>query len=102
MRKSVLIYYEREKKTRERRTRQITHRGVTFNAVYINVMQNAFFIFIAAGISNLMTAIRWCQSKVDVRAVSWLRRLVAGLPPRRPEFDPGSVHLGFVVDKVAL
>jgi hypothetical protein len=24
------------------------------------------------------------------------------LPPRRPGFDPGSVHVGFVVDKVAL
>jgi hypothetical protein len=36
------------------------------------------------------------------RAVSWLRRLVAGLPQRRLGFDPGSVHVGFVVDKVAL
>jgi hypothetical protein len=36
------------------------------------------------------------------RAVPWLRRLVVGLPPRRPGFDPGSVHVGFVVDKVAL
>ena len=35
-------------------------------------------------------------------AVQWLRRLVAGLPARRPVFDPGSVHVGFVVDKVAL
>jgi hypothetical protein len=35
-------------------------------------------------------------------AVPWLRRLVAGLSPRRPGFDPGSVHLGFVVDKVVL
>jgi hypothetical protein len=34
--------------------------------------------------------------------VPWLRRLVAGLSPRRPEFDPGSVHVGFVVDTVAL
>jgi hypothetical protein len=33
---------------------------------------------------------------------SWLRRLVACLLPRRPGFDPGSVHVGFVVDKVAL
>jgi hypothetical protein len=33
------------------------------------------------------------------RAVPWLRRLFAGLSPR---FDPGSVHVGFVVDKVAL
>jgi hypothetical protein len=31
-----------------------------------------------------------------------LRRLVVGLPPRRPGFDPGSVRVGFVVDKVAL
>jgi hypothetical protein len=36
------------------------------------------------------------------KAVPWLRRLAAGLPPRRPGFDPGSVHVGFVVDKVAL
>jgi hypothetical protein len=35
-------------------------------------------------------------------AVPWLRRLAAGLPPWRPRFDPGSVHVGFVVDKVAL
>jgi hypothetical protein len=35
-------------------------------------------------------------------AVPWLRWLVAGLPPRRPGFDPGSVHVEFVVDKVAL
>jgi hypothetical protein len=31
-----------------------------------------------------------------------LRQLVAGLSPRRPGFDPGSAHVGFVVDKVAL
>jgi hypothetical protein len=34
--------------------------------------------------------------------VPWLRRLVVGLSPRRPGFNPGSVHVGFVVDKVAL
>jgi hypothetical protein len=33
-------------------------------------------------------------------AVPWLRRLVAGLSPRRPGFDPRSVHVGFVVDKM--
>jgi hypothetical protein len=32
------------------------------------------------------------------QAVSWLRRLGAGLSPRRP----GSIHVGFAVDKVAL
>ena len=35
-------------------------------------------------------------------AVPWLRRSVAGLSPRRPEFDPVSVHVSFVADKVAL
>jgi hypothetical protein len=35
-------------------------------------------------------------------AVPWLRRLVAGLAQRRPGFDPGSVHVRFVVDRVAL
>jgi hypothetical protein len=34
--------------------------------------------------------------------VPWVRWLVAGLSPRRPGFAPGSVHVGFVVDKVAL
>jgi hypothetical protein len=42
-----------------------------------------------------------CNKCIEM-AVPWLRRLVAGLPPRRPGFDPGSVHVGFVVDKVAL
>jgi hypothetical protein len=35
-------------------------------------------------------------------AVPWLKRLAAGLSPRRPGFAPGSIHVGFVVDKVAL
>jgi hypothetical protein len=34
--------------------------------------------------------------------VTWLRRLVAGLSLLRPGFAPGSVHVGFVVDKMAL
>jgi hypothetical protein len=36
------------------------------------------------------------------QAVPWLRRLVAGLSPRRPGFAPGLVYVGFAVDKVAL
>jgi hypothetical protein len=35
-------------------------------------------------------------------AVPYLRRLVAGFPPRRPGFEPRSSHGGFMVDKVAL
>jgi hypothetical protein len=37
-----------------------------------------------------------------VKAAPWLKRLVAGFPPKQPGFDPGSGQLGFVVDKVAL
>jgi hypothetical protein len=36
------------------------------------------------------------------QAVPYLRWLVAGSPPRRPGFEPGSAHVGFGVDKVAL
>jgi hypothetical protein len=35
-------------------------------------------------------------------AVPWLRRLVAGLSPRRSEFASESIHVGFVVDEVSL
>jgi hypothetical protein len=35
-------------------------------------------------------------------AVPWLKRLVAGLTPRRPGFAPGLVHVEFVEDKMAL
>jgi hypothetical protein len=35
-------------------------------------------------------------------AVPWLKRSVAGLSPQKNGFAPGSVHVGFVVDKVAL
>jgi hypothetical protein len=35
-------------------------------------------------------------------AMPWLKQLVAGLSPRRPGFATGSIHVGFVVDKVAL
>jgi hypothetical protein len=40
--------------------------------------------------------------KIQNMAVPRLRRLVAGLSLWMPGFDPGSVHVGFVVDKVAL
>jgi hypothetical protein len=37
-----------------------------------------------------------------MKAVPWLRWLVAGLSPQRTGFDPASVHMGFVVDNLAL
>jgi hypothetical protein len=41
-------------------------------------------------------------SNVIRGTVPWLRCSVAGLSPRGPGFAPESVHMGFVVDKVAL
>jgi hypothetical protein len=35
-----------------------------------------------------------------VKGKAWLRRLVAGLSPRRPGLAPRSFHVGLVVDKV--
>jgi hypothetical protein len=55
--------------------------------------------------NNYKHAIREVKSKsfqTQIKAVPWLRRLVAGLSPRRPGFDPKSVQVGYVVDKVAL
>jgi hypothetical protein len=43
-----------------------------------------------------------CSVNPKSKAVPWLRRLVAPLTPLTPGFDPGSVHVRFVVDKVAL
>jgi len=34
--------------------------------------------------------------------VQWLKRLVAGLSPRRPGFNSRPVYVGFVADKFAL
>jgi hypothetical protein len=42
---------------------------------------------------NIMSLDRPCHSSGG---------LVAGFPPRRPGFEPGSGNVGFVVDKVAL
>jgi hypothetical protein len=36
------------------------------------------------------------------RVVPWLRRLSAFLSPRSRGIAPGSIHVGFVADKVAL
>jgi hypothetical protein len=37
-----------------------------------------------------------------VKAMPWLRLLLAGLSPQRPGFAPKTVHARFAVDKVAL
>ena len=39
---------------------------------------------------------------VSRRTLSWVRRLVADLPPRRPMFDARKFHVKCLVGKVAL
>jgi hypothetical protein len=40
--------------------------------------------------------------KFILRAAPQLKQLVAGFPLRRPGLKPGSSHVGFVVEKMAL
>jgi hypothetical protein len=63
-----------------------------------------FILLVAFAIDSLTDSpqIFTERSRSGSAAVPWLRRLAAGLPPRRSMFDPGSVRVGFVVDKVAL
>jgi hypothetical protein len=42
------------------------------------------------------------RTGMAVMAVPQLRRVVAGFPPRRPGFEPGSSHVGSVEDRMAL
>jgi hypothetical protein len=51
--------------------------------------------------SCLQTFIYICFTGDSV-GLPWLRRLVAGLSLRSPGFALGSIHVGFVVDKVTL
>jgi len=39
---------------------------------------------------------------MDREVASWLSRSVAGLSPLTADFDPTPVHVGFVLDKVAV
>jgi hypothetical protein len=45
---------------------------------------------------------RPATNRLSHGTVLWIRQLVAGISSRRPDFDPRSVHVRFVVDKVAL
>jgi hypothetical protein len=42
------------------------------------------------------------RMEVNKNTVPWLSWLLSGLSPQRLRFDPVLVHVGFVVDKVAL
>jgi hypothetical protein len=69
--------------------------------------QRNMFVHVRNTYKNGFWLIFWSIFFVTVinivgRAVLKLRRLVAGFPLRRPGFEPRSVCVGFVMDKVTL
>jgi hypothetical protein len=69
-------------------------------ACLVSVMQRQIVLGYSEGMEDLLLCTS--RSTRSSLAVPWLKRLVAVLPQRKSGFDPGSVHVGFVVDKVAL
>jgi hypothetical protein len=50
-----------------------------------------------------LTALPWtAKLSVSKKAEPWVRRLVTGISPRNPGFDPRSGHVTVVMEKVAL
>jgi hypothetical protein len=49
------------------------------------------------GVERWKKVCRWAIYRVE-----WLTYLLAGLSPQRPGFDPVLLHVGFMVDRVAL
>jgi hypothetical protein len=39
---------------------------------------------------------------IHAETMPYLRQFVTGFPPQWPRFDPRSIHVGFVVNEVAL
>jgi len=78
----------------------------TFIYIYIYVLHstklNSLFVLICflLGTNKSLGAIP--DGIFPTRVLSWLTWLVTDLFPRRTRFDPTSVHVWFVVDKVAL
>jgi hypothetical protein len=60
----------------------------------------------ASSVHQTPVVLFWCDPwefwELNSSKYQWFRLLVAGLSPRRPGFAPVSIHVGFVVDKVAL
>jgi hypothetical protein len=52
--------------------------------------------------SQTVSFVLYKRSAPFVKVVPCLRWLAVGLTPRSPRFEPGSIHVGLVMDKVAL
>jgi hypothetical protein len=66
---------------------------------FVHVFRNTEHAYLA---KRLKAFFFYRSTEYSSWAVPWLRRLVSGLSPRRTGFDPRSVHVGFVMDEVAL
>jgi hypothetical protein len=70
-----------------------THKMLIYTSIYLRG-------FLFEDLNLDARILKWIL--LGSEAAPWLKQLVAGFPPRRPGFEPGSSHVGFVVDKVAL
>jgi hypothetical protein len=61
-----------------------------------SVILYSLHIITNMGLCNFNSILIWSVT------APWLRRLLSACSPRRPDFSPSPVHVGFVVDKVAL
>jgi hypothetical protein len=77
---------------------------IFFSVIFIllHLIQNTFFVNSCDICETQFHTHTEKQKKIFRLAAPQLKRLVAGFPPRRPGFDPGSGQVGYVVDKVAL
>jgi hypothetical protein len=89
----------REKRSKEERPPPLPLSGSIVEGILFAVKSNSCMIN-GLNFSEVNTVLS--SSNKEECAVPWLMRLVSGLPPQKLGFDPGSVHVGFVVDKVAL
>jgi hypothetical protein len=79
---------------------QVLTASMMFRIVFWDVLPcKKLSTIILHGNTSQMTILNMSKEPL---AVPWLRQLVASLRLWRPRFVPGSVHVGFMVDKVAL
>jgi hypothetical protein len=79
--------------------------GSNFNCVHSTVPQAGLICFLLSWLylcTCVFCILAMCFVTSLIMAMPWLRQLVASLSLQRNEFLPGLVHIGFVVDKVAL
>ena len=72
--------------------------------IFVYVVNIVVFITCTGCVYSAVRAECWniIQVNASLKAVQWLMQLIFGLSPRRPGLDRRSMHVRFVVDRVAL